>query len=126
MAIKEGDKYPGLSDAYSAKRLIVKGCVKNEEAQPLQNIRVDIYDVREANEPDLANYNYAITDTAGNYTIVRYMGREMPNEVTVEATDPMNIYKPQLIQAQKAEFESLFEQRVEVAIEIVVNFTLQK
>lgn len=111
----------------NAERLIVKGCVTNEAAQPLQGIRVDVYGVREAKEPDLVNYNYAITDSAGNYTIVRYMGREMPNEVTVEAIDPQNIYKPQAIVAQKTVLESLTNQvGNEIAIRIEVNFTLNK
>lgn len=109
-----------------AERMIVTGCVTNEEALPLQGIRINISGVREANEKDLLNYNYAITDSAGHYTIIRYMGRQKPDEVTVEAIDPQNIYKSQAIVAQKAEFESLFEQRVEVAVELVANFTLYK
>lgn len=122
------DWQPGDPLAYTnAERLIVKGCVTNEAAQPLQGIRVDVYGVREAKEPDLVNYNYAITDSAGNYTIVRYMGREMPNEVTVEAIDPQNIYKPQAIVVQKTVLESLTNQvGNEIAIRIEVNFTLNK
>ena len=111
----------------NAERLIVKGCVTNEEAQPLQGIRVDVYGVREANEPDIASYNYAITDSAGRYAIIRYLGREKPTEVTVEATDPQGIYKPQAIVAQKTAIESIDSSSgVEIAIEIYVNFTLDK
>ena len=78
-----------------AERMIVTGCVTNEEALPLQGIRINISGVREANEKDLLNYNYAITDQVGEYIICRYLGREVPQEVTVVAFDPQQIYQTQ-------------------------------
>lgn len=126
MGCEAKSEYGWYDPDKKAERMIVTGCVINEDSIPLQGIRIDISGVQDANEKDLLNYNYAITDSAGHYTIIRYMGRQKPDEVTIEAIDPQNIYKPQAIVAQKAEFESLFEQRVEVAVELVANFTLYK
>ena len=42
-------------------------------------------------------YNYAITDQKGEYTIIRYRGRECPTEVVVVASDPNNVYAEQTI-----------------------------
>ena len=109
------------------ERMIVTGCVINEDSIPLQGIRIDIPDVREnANEPYLPTYNYAITDSAGHYTIIRYMGREIPDSVRVVATPQDTIYKPQAIVAQKQALESIDQAGYEVAIKLVANFTLHK
>ena len=78
-------------------RLVIKGTVKNTADEPLQGIYVAVYGVRDASEPDVLSYNYALTDKAGNYTIVRYRGREYPTEVTVVATDSTGIYEEQLL-----------------------------
>lgn len=78
-------------------RLIVSGCVTDDAAQPLQGIRVDLYGVREETEPDVLSYNYAFTDSAGMYIICRYLGREVPNEVTVVATDPKERYNERTV-----------------------------
>ena len=76
-------------------RLVVRGYVSNEANEPLANIRVAVYGVREADEPDIITYNYAITDTAGMYEIIRYRNRDLPQEVTVIATDSAGVYSEQ-------------------------------
>lgn len=80
----------------STPRLVVKGQVTNTADQGLQGIYVAVFGVREADEPDVLSYNYARTDAAGNYTIIRYRGRKMPTEVTVVATDSTGIYQEQV------------------------------
>lgn len=95
---KEGNYDPSIPDiANGAPRLVVKGTVTNTADEPLQGIYVAIYGVREADEPDVLSYNYALTDKTGNYTIVRYRGREYPTEVTVVATDSTGVYEEQLL-----------------------------
>ena len=81
-------------------RMIISGTVTNTSSEPLQGIYVSVFGVREPNEKDIITYNYAITDTAGQYTIIRYRGREMPTEVTVVATDSTGVYQEQVIFAQ--------------------------
>ena len=80
-------------------RLIVSGSVSNTDGQALEGIYVAVYGVREHNEKPLISYNYAITDTAGQYTIIRYRGREMPMEVSLVATDSTGVYKEQTVYA---------------------------
>lgn len=87
------------NDPLGAPRLVAQGLVTNKSGKPLQGIRVDIYGVRETNEPDVLSYNYNFTDSTGHYTIVRYTGREKLEEVTMVATDPQNIYAEQTIVA---------------------------
>ena len=88
-----GDAWLGAN----VPRLVVSGCVINESAEPLQGIRIDIYGVREETEPDVLSYNYALTDSAGMYIICRYLGREIPAEVTIVATDPHDQYNEQTL-----------------------------
>ena len=88
-----GDTWLGAN----VPRLVVSGCVINESAEPLQGIRIDIYGVREETEPDVLSYNYALTDSAGMYVICRYLGREIPAEVTVVVTDPKEQYEEQTL-----------------------------
>ena len=76
-------------------RLVVSGHVTDTANQPLPGIAVSVFGVREAQEPDILSYNYALTDSAGRYTIVRYRGRELPVEVTVVATDSAGLYQEQ-------------------------------
>ena len=76
-------------------RLVVSGHVTDTANQPLRGIAVSVFGVREAQEPDILSYNYALTDSAGRYTIVRYRGRELPVEVTVVATDSAGLYQEQ-------------------------------
>lgn len=78
-------------------RLVIKGTVKNTADEPLQGIYVAVYGVREADEPDVLTYNYALTGPGGDYTIVRYRGREYPTEVTVVATDSTSVYEEQVL-----------------------------
>lgn len=76
-------------------RLVVSGRVSNTANEPLLGIAVSVFGVREADEPDILSYNYAITDAAGQYTIIRYRGHELPTEVTVVATDSAGLYQEQ-------------------------------
>ena len=78
-------------------RLFVSGKVMNSEKQPLGGIYVSVYGVRKENEPDIPTYNYARTDDSGNYTIIRYRGRETPAEITVVATDSTGLYQEQTV-----------------------------
>ena len=78
-------------------RMIISGKVTNTSSEPLPGIYVAVFGVREPEEKDIITYNYAITDTAGQYTIIRYRGREMPTEVTVVATDSTGVYQEQVI-----------------------------
>lgn len=80
-----------------APRLIAQGNVTNQDGQPLSNITVAIYGVREENESDMLSYNYAVTDIAGMYMIVRYAGRDTLTEVTLVATDSANVYAEQTV-----------------------------
>ena len=81
----------------ASPRLIVKGTVTNTADQPLSGIYVAVPGMREPNEPDILTYNYSITDSLGQYTIIRYRGREVPEEITVVATDSTGIYPEQYI-----------------------------
>lgn len=81
------------SSGASTPRLVIRGMVHNEQGEALAGIYVSEISVREANEPDILSYNYAVTDTAGHYTIIRYRGRELPAEVTVVATDSTGVYR---------------------------------
>jgi hypothetical protein len=86
-----------FKEPYTAPRLIVNGTVRDEDGEGLKGIYVAIYGVREEQEKDIITYNYAITDTAGEYTIIRYRGRELPMEVTIVATDSTKVYQEQMI-----------------------------
>ena len=85
------------TDYSAAPRMIISGHVTNSVNEPLHGIYVSVPSVREPNERDILSYNYAITDSAGQYTIIRYRGRELPTEVTVVATDSTGIYSSQYI-----------------------------
>lgn len=79
-------------------RLVVSGVVTYADGSKANGIKVSIYGVRAATEfADMNTYNYAITDTKGEYTIIRYRGRECPTEVVVVASDPTNVYAEQTI-----------------------------
>ena len=83
---------------YSASsRLIIQGVVSDSKGTGIPGIHVAVYDVREEDEPDILTYNYAITDSTGKFTIIRYRGWETPEEVTVVATDPAGIYQEQIL-----------------------------
>lgn len=79
-------------------RLVVSGVVTHADGSKASGIKVSIYGVRAETEfADMNTYNYAITDQKGEYTIIRYRGRECPTEVVVVASDPNNIYAEQTI-----------------------------
>ena len=86
------DVYP--FDPYnSAPRLVIQGTVSNEDGEALTGINVTETNVRELIEEETITYNYAITDASGQYTIIRYRGRELPTEVCVVTMDPDGVYK---------------------------------
>ena len=79
-------------------RLVVSGVVTYADGSKANGIKVSIYGVRAETEfTDMNTYNYAITDQKGEYTIIRYRGRECPTEVVVVASDPNNVYAEQTI-----------------------------
>lgn len=79
-------------------RLVVSGVVTYADGSKASGIKVSIYGVRAETEfTDMNTYNYAITDQKGEYTIIRYRGRECPKEVVVVASDPNNVYAEQTI-----------------------------
>lgn len=87
----------GYADIETA-RLVVSGVVTYADGSKANGIKVSIYGVRAATEfADMNTYNYAITDQKGEYTIIRYRGRECPTEVVVVASDPNNVYAEQTI-----------------------------
>ena len=96
-SMKENNIDPTYGDQTGIPRLLVTGTVTNTSGQAVQGIYVAIFGVRAADEPDVLSYNYALTDKEGDYTIVRYRGREFPTEVTVVATDSTGIYEEQLL-----------------------------
>lgn len=87
-----------------APRLVIRGQVQNESDAALEGIHVAVYGVRAENEKDVPGYNFALTDTAGEYTIIRYRGREMPSSITVVATDLNDVYS-----AQDEDFEVRYD-----------------
>ena len=76
-------------------RLVILGTVSNTTGEVLPGICVSVDDIRQPQETDMQTYNYAITDTTGHYTIIRYRGRELPTQVTVTASDPTRQYATQ-------------------------------
>lgn len=97
-ACAPGPEDPEVIDGIlGAERLVAKGTVTNREGLPIQNITVAIYGVREENEQDLFSYNYTVTDSLGNYMIVRYAGRDTLTTATLVATDSAKIYAEQTV-----------------------------
>ena len=86
----------GYADIETA-RLVVSGVVTDADGSKANGIKVSIYGVRAETEADMNTYNYAITDQKGEYTIIRYRGRECPKEVVVVASDPTNVYAEQTL-----------------------------
>ena len=77
-------------------RLIVKGHILDENSQPVEGIRVDLYGVREEDEPDVLSYNYTFSDSIGLFIMTRYVGRPKDRVLTIVASDPKNRYKEQV------------------------------
>ena len=94
-----GVDYPYEGGEYSSgsPRLVIRGHVENEAGEALSGIHVAVFGVRGGKEKDILFYNYALTDSAGMYTIIRYRGREVPAEVTVVATDSGGVYQEQVL-----------------------------
>ena len=88
-------KYDPSIRSNASPRLIINGLVTDTSGDPLEGIYVAVLNVREENEPDILTYNYSITDSVGQYTIIRYRGREYPSEITVVATDSTGTYPEQ-------------------------------
>ena len=86
---------PPIPTEYAAARLVISGKVSNTDNKPLEGICVSVFGVRESMEEDIKTYNYAITDSLGQYSMIRYRGRELPKEVTLVATDSTGLYKEQ-------------------------------
>jgi len=109
----------------ASPRLIVNGIVTNTADQPLSGIYVALPSVREPNEPDILTYNYSITDSLGRYTIIRYRGREVPEEITVVATDSTGLYPEQYIFAPIT-YDTAFVQNQKIPYNgyATVNFEL--
>lgn len=91
------DVGPILEDDSALPRLVINGTVTNTDHESLQGIYISVIGVRELNESDILNYNCAITDSVGKYTIMRYRGRELPTQVTVVATDSTGVYEEKLL-----------------------------
>lgn len=97
---------PGIStedpesgqDLTDASRLVIKGCVTDEEANALSGIRVDVYGIRNEMEKDIFSYNYTYTDSLGNYLISRYLERNTSIKAAVfVATDGTGTYQEQTV-----------------------------
>ena len=78
-------------------RLIVRGTVQNTDQKPLRGIHISVFDLREPSEKDILTYNCALTDSAGNFSMIRYRGRELPSQITVVATDSSFLYQEQVL-----------------------------
>ena len=102
------------------QRLVVQGTVTDETSKSLEGIRVDMNGVREENEGDILSYNYAITDTNGHYTICRYLGRNLPTEVIIVASDPNGKYKDETLFVPQEDF-ALSGLNIEICADFVLT-----
>jgi len=84
------------SDTNGAPRLVISGQISNSDSVALSGIYVSVFGVRQEKETDINTYNYAVSDSVGKYTMIRYRGREVPAEVTLVVTDSTGIYQEQL------------------------------
>ena len=96
-SMKDGPSIANPNDpaGKGAPRMIISGRVTDTANVALPGIYISVPGVREPNEREILSYNYGITDSAGQYTIIRYRGRELPVEVTVVATDSTGLYQEQ-------------------------------
>lgn len=88
----------------AAPRLIVRGTVTSQLGDSLQGIRIDLYGVQDHDEEEIASYNYALTDSLGQYIITRYRGREIPDSITLSASDPEQRYAPVTVRCAGADY----------------------
>ena len=79
-----------------APRLVINGQITNTANDTIPGIYVSVFGVRQPMESDIITYNYAVSDSLGKYTIIRYRGRELPAELTLVATDSTGMYQEQL------------------------------
>ena len=84
------------SDASGLPRLVINGQISNTANKALSGIYVSVFGVRQEEEADIITYNYAVSDSLGQYQIIRYRGRELPAELTLVATDSTSLYQEQL------------------------------
>lgn len=82
--------------SFGAPRLVINGQITNTANEALPGIYVSVFGVRQPMEADIITYNYAVSDSLGKYTIIRYRGRELPAELTLVATDSTGMYQEQL------------------------------
>ena len=84
------------ADASGLPRLVISGQINNTNHEALSGIYVSVFGVRQEMETNIITYNYAVSDSLGQYLIIRYRGRELPAEVTLVATDSTGLYQEQL------------------------------
>lgn len=98
---KNGASYPGYENGFypsgssGVPRLVINGQISNTNNEVLSGIYISVFGVRQEDEADIMTYNYAVSDSLGKYTIIRYRGRELPTELTLVATDSTGLYQEQ-------------------------------
>jgi len=113
-------------------RLLIKGTVKNMNDEPVSGIRIEVYGVREKDEPDVLYYNYTFTDSIGQFIISRYLGRNMEQEVTVIASDPKMQYKEMVQFAPIKQqivwdtYQEMGGESTSLIVEIICDFVLEE
>ena len=97
-AYKQSTEPDYIDDVLSAgiPRLVISGQITNTDNEVLPGIYVSVFGVRQEQEADIITYNYAVSDSLGKYTIIRYRGRELPAELALVATDSTGLYQEQL------------------------------
>ncbi|MBQ9296265.1 MAG: hypothetical protein IJ204_03630 [Paludibacteraceae bacterium] len=96
VACAKTDAYYSEEQPDGLPRLVVSGVVKNTEQTPLAGVKITL----ETDDPQpMASYNFALTDTAGRYTIIRYRGKDFPVSVSLTAEDPQGVYESQTLVA---------------------------
>ena len=109
-------------------RLIVKGQILDENSQPVEGIRVDLFGVREEDEPDVFSYNYTFSDSIGLFIMTRYVGRPKDRVLTIVASDPKNRYKEQVeyseFRLSNKEFESFAGSGTAYIWDVTCDFVL--
>lgn len=92
----------GNPPSNGAPRFIVSGTVTDTTGAAISGIRVSLNGFITTDGREIASYNYAITDTAGQYTIIRYRGRDILEEIEVSVADTAGIYQSQTLLAPVA------------------------
>lgn len=104
------DNVPSATDPWddAVPRLIVRGTVINQLGDSLQGIRIDLYGVQDHDEEPIPTYNYAITDSLGQYIITRYRGRDIPDSITLVASDPEQRYDSLTVHCAGADYAQTY------------------